>query len=411
VTRILTECAVCAGDIETFLDLGESPLANKLPQTVDDKEDFIPLQVAVCTTCWLVQQTYVPAAADVFEDDYSFYSGTSPALVAHHKTRAQELLKLFPQQARRLTLEVACNDGDLLRHFQEAGCRTLGVDPAVGPVEVARERGLTVWLTSFDVNVAAEIRNTHGPVGLLIANHVVAHVEDLVGFMTAVRSALARDGVASLEFQYLPDLLLGNQLDHVYHEHRYYLSLTALKFVCDQVGLDVIDARRVSPQGGSLQVTLAIRGDGTYPAQDPGISRRLLSERWLRQSESYHGTQGRAEYLRTRLQDELAEAWKIGSVAGYGMPAKAATLLNFCGIGPDTLTHIIDSTPHKIGRLSPGMKIPIVGLGDRPDPVTYLLFVWNYRGTVIQREVNFIKNGGRFIIPIPVPLTTKALGG
>lgn len=396
-------CGGCGGaDLEVFLDLGLTPLANTLPRSADAVETWYPLEVAVCPRCWLVQLLEVPPAAEVFGADYAFYSGTSPALVRYHEGYATKLLRRWPDQARKLVVEVACNDGDLLRHLATGGNPALGIDPALGPVTVARGRGLNVLNEGLTVDSAERVRSEYGAAGLVVANHVTAHVEDLPSFLTAIRTLLDDDGVAVLEVQYLADLLTGNQLDHVYHEHRFFLSVSALARVARRQGLDVIRVDHVEPQGGSVQVTLS-RCD-KYTAHE-SVNRTFLSESWLRRRESYAGVQGRAEHVRDKLLRSLDQLKADGRIlAGYGLPAKATTLLNFCDIGPDALDFIVDTTPHKIGRLAPGVGIPVVGPGNRPDPDVYVLLVWNYLAGVLRRERRFTDNGGRFLVPIPTPV-------
>lgn len=409
-------CGGCGStQLETVLDLGKTPPANTYPASVDEVETFYPLQLGVCRDCWLAQQLEVVPDDVLYGGDYGFYSSASLPKVAYHRELARRLLRDYPEQARRLTVEVACNDGDLLRHFRDVGCKVIGIDPAVGPAGAAVDRGLNVILASFDVDVAETVRDIHGSAGLLIANHVVAHVIDLDEMIGGISVVLADDGVAVIEVQYLVDLLVGNQFDHVYHEHRYHFSLTSLERLCERYDLYVHDVRHTPAQSGSISVTI-----GRKVRDAPRVDRIRDAERWLRDVSAYHSLQARAEHIRFKLHELINDELRAGRrLAGYAAPAKATTLLNFCGVGPDTLEYVVDTTPHKQGRYTPGTRVPIVGQRwdgaardayeqtfpkDRDLPDTWLLIAWNYLADVLRREHAFTEAGGRWIVPIPVPV-------
>lgn len=390
-------CGGCGADrLETFLDLGKTPLADRFPATLDEPEDTWPLEVAVCTGCWLVQLLEV-VPDEILWADYGFYSGASPSKVAEHEQLAAELLAAYPEQARRLTVEIACNDGDLLRHFADAGCKAVGVDPALGPARAAKERGLEVYIGPFTRAMGQTLADAKGKAGLVIARNVAAHVADLDDFFGGIADLLAPDGVAVVEVQYLADLLAGNQFDHVYHEHRFFFSLRSFAGVNVRHGLRVEQVRRTPAQGGSIQVVLRRGAAGHVMLRGEAKMVALL--------DTFRSFQGRAEYVRIRLLELLAAEWKSARrVAGYGATAKSTTLLNFCGIGPETLEYVEDLTPAKIGRYTPGTHIPIVAPGERERPDVFLLLSWNYLPGVLYRERAFLDDGGRFLVPIPVPV-------
>jgi len=323
--------------------------------------------------------------------DYEFYSGASPSKLTYHKAYADWVMERFPSP--KLILEIGCNDGDLLRHFADAGYQAVGIDPAVGPTELARSRGLDVRTAMFD---GASTEDVAGKVDVAIANHVVAHQADLHAFFETLESTLAPEGVAIVEVQYLPSLMTGNQFDHFYHEHRFFFSASTLESVARQHGLHIAEYMQTTQQGGSLRVVLERGQPGDHPAHRQW-------EAWcgVFDIETYFAFEPRVLYIRERLLALLEERRKVGSVAGYGATAKSTTLLNFCGI---SLDYIVDKTPSKIGRVSPGMHIPIVGDGEMPEPDTYLLLAWNYLSGVLRRERSFLDNGGRFLVPIPMPV-------
>lgn len=395
------QCGGCgSSDLEVFLDLGKTPLADRFPTTADEPEDTYPLEVAVCRRCWLVQLLEV-VPDDVLWADYGFYSGTSPGKRAYHQAYAQWALTEFGEQARRLTVEIGCNDGDLLQHFHAAGCNVHGIDPASGPVAVARERGLRVWESPFDSVGARIIRAADGPAGLIIANHVAAHVADPHDFFAGIAELLAPDGVAVVEVQYFPDLLVGNQFDHVYHEHRFFFSANSLCLVLLKHDLMIQSIIHTPQQGGSIRVVCRPTKAALNwkPPLPQGEYQHLSS------MATYQSFASRVAYLRERLLALLDDERRAGRrLAGYGATAKSTTLLNACGIGPDLLEYVEDITPAKIGRVTPGTHIPIVAPGERQQPDTYLLLLWNDLAGVLRRERAFIDQGGRFLVPIPVPV-------
>lgn len=388
-----TSCSACGcPDLQQFLDLGESPIADAYTSSPDEVSPTFPLQVAVCTKCRLIQLLEVVDHETLFGTGYSFYSSASAPLSKYHAAYAAEVLWKHPDEAKRGVLEVGCNDGDMLRHF--AGVPTLGVDPASGPAAVARERGLEVDVRPFGLDVAQEIRRNRGPFGVVIANHVLAHVEDVADVLCGIGSVLADDGVAYVEVQYAPDLLVNNAFDLVYHEHRNFFSLQALKSAASQQGLLVTDASLTNRQGGSLRVTLRTVSNQT-DAEYSRVGAILNSERWLNSDAAYEGMQGRTERIRSRLWDLVGE---YAPVAGYGAPAKATTLLNFCGMGAPMISHVVDTTTAKQGRYIPGTGIPIVA-PPGPQADTFLLLAWNYAGAIMRQYPSV-----RWIVPIPAPV-------
>jgi methylation protein EvaC len=398
---IRTTCGACGGgDIATVLDLGKTPLANKFPASVDEQENWYPLQLGRCGTCGLVQQMCVIPDDEIYGEDYGFYSGGSAAQREYHSVGAAQLLHTFGPLAEKLTVEIACNDGSLLRHFQTAGCNVLGVDPAA-PAKVALDAGLPVIQAPFTANLAREIREDNGPAGLIIAYNSLAHVGDLSDVLTGIWALLDEWGVAVVEFQYLPDLLVGNMYDQVYHEHRYFYSLTSFMHAAGLHGLQLLDAELIELQGGGLRVTLTSR-QNVMPSNR---ARRILaSEQWLNSENAFYGLQGRIDRARDHLLDLLARERADGRrVSGYAAAAKATTILNYCGITRTELPSVIDTTPYKQGRYVPGVKIPITDDYDPADIDTFLLLAPNYLGHVLRTHHGFTHGGGRWLVPTPTP--------
>lgn len=390
-----TTCSACGSqDLDQFLDLSMSPIADAYTATADEVSPTYPLQVAVCAKCRLVQLLEVLDGEVLFGTGYSFYSSASPPLSAYHAAYARDVLAKHADLARQGMVEVGCNDGDLLRHF--AGWPALGVDPADGPAGVARDRGLEVLVRPFGLAAAYDIRDRRGRQGLIVANHVLAHVADVADVLGGIAALLTHEGVAMVEVQYLPDLLINNAFDLIYHEHRNFFSLSSLEQAASRHGLHVADAELTDRQGGSLRVTLTHR---PHPSQR--VDRLRASEAWLDSFAAYDGMQGRAERIRARLLDLLNTVDR--PVAVHGAPAKATTLLNFCGLTASDLPWCVDTTPAKQGRHIPGTGIPILARHPEP-PATQLLAAWNYAASIMRKSPHWTQQGHRWLVPLPAPV-------
>ena len=389
-----TTCSACgAGDLEMFLDLGSSPIADAYTEDFGLDAPRYPLQVATCPKCHLVQLLEVVDAEVLFGTGYSFYSSASAPLSAYHAAYAQDLLTRFADQAAMGVLEIGCNDGDMLRHF--AHLHHFGVDPAMGPIAVAAdERGLQVTELPFSLELARDLDRQFG---LVIANHVLAHVADVSDVLAGIAHVLRPDGIAFIEVQYLPDLLVNNAFDLIYHEHRNFFSLSTLEYALWRHGLRVIDAQLTDRQGGSLRVAIEHRARATGHLSS--VNRLRDSETWLQSFGAYEGMQGRAERIRDRLLGMLDERQTRGVVALYGAPAKATTLLNFCGLTYVDLPYCWDTTVAKQGRHIPGTGIEIREPWTRDRPSTFLLASWNYLRPIMKGHPGF-----EWIVPFPAPL-------
>jgi SAM-dependent methyltransferase len=420
-----THCRICGDQttaawnnytaLEPVAYLGETPLADRFLDAANDPEESFPLGVAFCPRCSLLQLTCDVDDDILFGADYAFFTGASPSSIQYFADYAKDTLTRFPDLAHRLTVEIASNDGTLLKHFADAGCPVVGVEPAEPPAQAALAAGIPTSVAPFTAENAKTIRDRHGAAGLVLANNVVAHVRDPRDLFAGVRHLLADDGVFVFEVQYLPHLLFPTAFDHIYHEHRSFFSLTPLMHLADLTDFTIFDVQEADTQGGSLRVFACKRGSrGAQPA----VAALLASEEQLElvsheRPGSVHTSvpagfrsfRTHIRYTVSRLQELLARLKSEGkTIYGYGASAKGNTLLNVAGIGADILDCIVDTTPYKIGKFSPGMHIPVVAPGERPEPDYYLLLVWNYLPGVLAREEAFRAGGGHFILPIPTPL-------
>lgn len=403
-----TTCSACGStDLELFLDLGMSPVADAYLIRADEESPRYPLQVAVCGKCRLAQLLEILDEQLLFGTGYSFYSSASAPLSSYHAQYARNLIHHYDRLLMRGVVEIGCNDGDMLRHF--SAYPSIGVDPAEGPAGVAqRDRGLEVMVQPFGLAVAHEIRDRRGHQGVIIANHVLAHVADVGDVLAGIQALLSPVGIAWIEVQYLPDMLVNNAFDLVYHEHRNFFSLSSLEQAAHRYGLAVTHAELTDRQGGSLRVALRPRASLKAPQEWPFVARIRASETWLEDASAYASMQGRAERIRARLQDMLSERHGARGtrIVGYGAPAKATTLINFCDIG-DRLSFVVDTTPAKQGRYIPG-DTPVRILS--PQELdhehsefddTALILAWNYARTIMRNNADF---RGNWIVPIPSPV-------
>jgi SAM-dependent methyltransferase len=400
-------CGSCAGErLEVFLDLGKTPLANRFPATATEAEVVYPLQLARCLNCGLVQQVEIVPDEAIYGEDYGYFSGASEAQRDYHAAFAAMILdqEMTADPLREgLIVEIACNDGTLMDHFVDAGLRVVGVDPS-GPAKLAQDAGLDVIRQPFTAALARTMRETDGPASLVIANNVLAHVNDLSDMLTGIWELLADDGMAVVEVQYLPDLLTGNMIDQVYHEHRYHWSLSAFRHAAGLRGLHVVDAQLIELQGGGLRVWLS--RDARYaPASSlsPRAQSILERERGFRGPAAYDSMQPRVERVRKHLRDLVASERLAGrTIAGFGASAKATTILNYCDLGP-WIEYVLDSTPYKQGRFIPGTKTPIVAAGYQSPAGrhadTHLMLVPNYLGYLLRHHP-----GTRWLVPLPTPV-------
>lgn len=403
-----TNCGACgATDLRIILDLGLSPIADAYTATSDEISAQYPLQLVHCEDCGLVQLLEVVDHETLFGTGYSFYSSASAPLSAYHERYAHDIINQRATQTP-FVVEIGCNDGDMLRHFQAANCEVLGIDPAVGPVSFAmHERRLDVMLKPFTRALGLEIHAQRGPADIVIANHVLAHVEDVSNVLAGIAELLSPTGMAYVEVQYLPDLLLNNAFDLVYHEHRNFFSLTTLERAVERHDMRVVSAKLTDRQGGSLRVGIR-HGRPTANMHTRGVQGIRASELWLSSSGAYDGLQHRAERIRERFLGLLATEMESGRIIiGYGAPAKATTLLNFCGINSTMIDYVVDTTVAKQDRYIPGTGLKIkkpkrLGTSDSMQ-TTYILLAWNYVGHILRHEHNFTDREGRWIIPIPVP--------
>jgi novobiocin biosynthesis protein NovU/D-mycarose 3-C-methyltransferase len=403
--RRVTRCRICGHeDLRRFLDLGEMPLANAFvaPALATAPEARFPLEVARCADCSLVQLTVV-VDPDLMFRDYLYASSASAPLLPHFQELAASIAGgLVP--AGSLAVEFGSNDGVLLRALGERGLRALGVEPATNLARKANADGLETLNDFFAPDVASRIRADRGPAHAVIGNNVLAHIDDLAGVMTAVERLLAPDGVFIAEVPYLPDLLEHVEYDTVYHEHLSYFHLGPLQRLFGRFGFELFDVVHLPIHGGSVRIHAA-RDGMRQPTER--LTRLLATEqRDLGDDRPYEEFAARVRRQREELVTLLRDLKRQGKrLAGYGATAKGNTMLNYCSIDGTVLDYIADTTPYKQGLLTPGTRIPVRAESSLDDarPDALLLLAWNYADAIVARHQPYLRAGGAFIHPIPLP--------
>lgn len=394
-------CRVCNSEIIKVADLGSTPLADKFPKTADEKELNFPLAVSYCENCNSLQASDKLRMTDVFDDDYGFFTGASPSGVKYFEEYAEEMKLYFQEQAKGFVIELASNDGTLLKHFNEAS-KVLGVDACKNVVDYAKSKGIHTVHGFWSDDMAKVVAAGYGKADMIIANNVLAHVEDPNDFVAGVYRALADDGVFVFEFQYAEDLAGQMVWDNIYHEHRSFFSKNAIDNLLENNMMRPVLYKYTKPHGGSLRVVAVKNLNKYYPKH--GYVAWDTNEYAL--PALMGAMQARINYNADALSSMVDGLRAQGKkIAGYGASAKSCTLLNVAGIDLD---YIVDLTPHKIGKFAPGTKIPIISpkqeAAEYGRPDVYLLTVWNYADAILMRERDYMAKGGQFILPIPYPV-------
>ncbi len=403
-----TTCRGCgSGNLMAFLSLGSTPLANAFLRDPSEfaSERLFPLDVYFCRNCTLVQLLDVIDAETLFRE-YIYVTGTSSTMAAHNRAYVRSVADILQLRPDDLVVEIASNDGSLLHCFQELGVRTLGVEPASNIAAMARAKGLDTLNEFFDGSIAAQIAEDHGRARVVVANNVLAHVDDTLGFLTGCRDLLRPDGRLVIEVPSLSELIRKFEYDTIYHEHLCYFSLTAFLRLLDVSCLRAVRVDRVSVHGGSMRVH-ATRADDMSSHESHVLAMASAeAQAGLGDASCYTAFAAAVKEHRSKLSSLLDELQARGnSLAAYGAPAKGNTLLNFCRFTTDLIPYTVDKNPHKVGLYTPGAHLPVFDaktLLERQPDLT-LLLAWNFADEILVEQQTYRQRGGRFILPIPEP--------
>lgn len=385
-----------------FLDLGHAPPSNAYlsPDDLMRPEISYPLRLKVCSSCRLVQTEDFAAADALFSPDYAYFSSTSRSWLEHAASYVEMITDRLDLTRDSHVIEVASNDGYLLKNFVTAGIPCLGIEPTQSTAEAARAIGVPVLQEFFGAEMVKDLDKAD----LILGNNVYAHVPDINDFTVGMKNALKPQGVVTLEFPHLMRLVEFNQFDTVYHEHFSYLSLLSVEAIMQAAGLRVFDVEELPTHGGSLRI-YACHIAADYAEQPPVANlRNTETERGMGCDAYYIAFQAQAEAVKNDFLQFLLQARSEGkSVAAYGAAAKGNTLLNFAGVKPDLLPFVCDAAPSKIGKLLPGSHIPVREPGalvqNRPDYL--VIFPWNIGAEIRTQNAGLAEQGTKFVTAVP----------
>jgi SAM-dependent methyltransferase len=398
-------CRFCSTPLtHTFCDLGLSPLSNSYlaADELQVKEPVYPLHAYVCSDCFLVQLDEFASPQEIFSD-YAYFSSFSDSWLEHCKNYTKLMQSRLGLDGSSLVVEIASNDGYLLQYFVDAGIPVLGVEPAANVAAAAEDKGIPTVVKFFGTETARELVDAGQQADLLLGNNVLAHVPDINDFVAGMAIASKPDGVITMEFPHLLQLMQNNQFDTIYHEHFSYLSLLSVEQIFAKHGLQVFDVDEIPTHGGSLRIFA--RPAGNEPVSDNIIAlRRKEADAGLSDLDTYTVFGEKAQEIKRSLLDFLSAAKREGKrVAAYGAPAKGNTLLNYCGVRRDLVEFTVDRSPAKQDRFLPGTHIPVYApekvAEAKPD---YLLILpWNIKDEIMAKMQHIRDWGGKFVVPIP----------
>lgn len=401
------KCRHCQAELTLpLVDLGSAPPSNAYltEQTLHAPEKYFPLRVLVCSQCWLVQTEDYAEADELFSSDYAYFSSTSTGWLAHAANYAEKMTRQLELDQNSLVIEIASNDGYLLKNFVAAGIPCLGIEPTAGTAAAAEKLGIPVMREFFGEQLGKKLAATGKQADLIAGNNVYAHVPDINDFTRGLKAALKPTGTITLEFPHLLSLIEHTQFDTIYHEHFSYLSLYTVERIFKAAGLRIWDVEELSTHGGSLRI-YGCHSEDTRQIS-PTVNAMLAEEelRGLQTSATYQHFQVKANRIKNDLLAFLIEQKRAGkTVAAYGAAAKGNTLLNYAGVKPDLLPFVCDAAPAKQGKFMPGSHIPILApaalIDHRPD---YLVILpWNIAAEVKQQNAHLAELGTAFVIAVP----------
>jgi|HubBroStandDraft_5_1064220.scaffolds.fasta_scaffold06118_3 SAM-dependent methyltransferase len=404
--RTDAHCRSCGStELSIFLSLGNLPLSDgflEARQLVDNEPRY-PLDVAFCATCSLVQILETVPPEELFGADYPYFSSFTDTLLRHSEANVKERIAERKLGSGSLVVELASNDGYLLQYYQADGVPVLGIDPAPGPVAAARAKGIETLQAFFGLDFAKQLAAEGRRADVIHANNVLAHVADTNGFVAGIATLLKDTGVAVIECPYVKDLIEHGEFDTIYHEHLCYFSVTALRALFSRHGLYITRVVPLTIHGGSLRVFVEKQNRPEQSVHEYIESEQRLG---LDRLDYYADFSNRVNQIRTEL-NELLQGLKErkARIVGYGAAAKGTIMLNYVGIGQETLDFVADRNTHKQGRYIPGVRLPIASpervLAEQPDYV--LILPWNFKDEIMAQQAEYRRRGGKFIVPVPRP--------
>jgi len=402
------KCRFCDhNDLTEFVDLLNSPPSNAYltKKQLNEPEVYYPLKVMVCEKCFLVQIDEYKKSSEIFNSDYAYFSSFSTSWLAHCKNYTESMVDRFQFDHNSLIVEIASNDGYLLQYFNEKGIPVLGIEPTANTAQVAIEKGISTRVDFFGEPLAKTLVDEGKKADLLLGNNVLAHVPDINDFVKGMKILLVDNGVITMEFPHLYQLIANNQFDTVYHEHYSYLSFFTVIQIFEAHGLELFDVEEISTHGGSLRI-FAKHAEDTSKTISPSVDSLLKKEKkvGVHTLEYYRNFKDKVNQIKIDLLSFLLEQKKNGKkVVAYGAAAKGNTLLNYCGVKNDLIEFVVDANPHKQNKSLPASHIPVVDEKYIKDslPDFIIILPWNIMDEIVG-QLNYCREwGAQFVIAIP----------
>jgi len=382
-----------------------SPLANSyLKEDEFEQEKLYPLCVFICEKCFLVQLEEIETPKNIFTD-YAYFSSYSESWLKHAKSFVEMIIPRFNIARNSLVIEIASNDGYLLQYFKKKKIPVIGIEPAKNVAQVAIDNDIPTLIEFFDTKIAAKLKNSGKQADLIVGNNVLAHVPSLNDFIKALKILLKPNGIITLEFPHLLQLIKYNQFDTIYHEHFSYFSLITVQKIFSYHGLEIFDVDELPSHGGSLRIYITHKGNNIL-SKSNNVDLLIIKEKeyGLNQISTYKNFSKKTLHVKTKLMEFLNDTKiNLKKVVCYGAPAKGNTLLNYCGISNDLIEYTVDKNPYKQKLFLPGTHIPILPpekiQETKPDYI--LILSWNLKDEIIN-QIKYVKNWGcKFVVPIP----------
>ena len=400
----MKKCLICSSPITPFISFGQMPIANGFLNPEEfENEYFFDSSVGFCEKCKMVQLMEQPDREMMFNEEYAFFSSTSQKMAAHFKQFAESVMTEKLVRENPFIVELGSNDGIMLRNFKDAGIRHLGIEPSSNVARVAIENGINTITEFFDENLASRVRDEYGQADAIIAANVMCHIPYLHSVVAGMKLLLKPDGVIMFEDPYLADIINKASYDQIYDEHAFYFSVASVSYFFRQHDMEVIDVIPQNVHGGSMRYVIAHHG--AKPVSESVIKQRYFERKIkLHLPETYDNFKKNIEKSKNNLMDLLTRIKDNGHrIVGYGATSKSTTVTNFCGITPDLVEFVSDTTPIKQGKYSPGTHIPVRSYREFVEnyPDYALLFAWNHAEEIMAKEQKFIQSGGKWIVYVP----------
>lgn len=401
----MTKCRICDAEMNPFISFGNMPIANGfLTPKEFEGEYFFEMSVAFCERCGMVQLVDQPDPEQMFNEHYHFFSGTSRFMGIHFQEFAEHVTADYLKgKADPFVVEIGSNDGIMLQNFARKGIRHLGIEPSANVAAVAQEKGINTICRFFGEETARDIVREHGQADAFLAANVMCHIPFFHSIIAGIKILLKDDGIVMFEDPYLGDVIEKTSYDQIYDEHVFLFSLRSVSYAFEQHGLELVDVEPQTTHGGSMRYVIAHKGKRPV---SPAVHAQLKKEEelGLHKPETYEAFRKNCEKSRSELKSLLESLKASGKrVVGYGATSKSTTIINYCGITPDLIEFISDTTPAKQGKFTPGAHIPVRPYEEftAAYPEYALLFAWNHSVEIMAKEERFRASGGKWIVYVP----------